>query len=105
MSNYEETLVFNIRCGDISLVVSQTDDNWTSDDLISGWNFNKRSTEWLQILPSNPAEMVGCIGELAFGSDEYCTGSDELIRYNDQYYIVQNIDLDYLYNAWANRSK
>ncbi len=76
-----------------SLVVMQADDNWTFDDRISGTNTSTLKEEWLQILPSNPAEMIGCIGEMAFGSDEYCTGLDELIRYNGQLYIVQSIDL------------
>jgi hypothetical protein len=76
-----------------SLVVMQTDNNWTTDDRISGLNTATREEEWLQILPSNPAELIGCIGEIALGSDDHCTGVDELIRYNDQLYIVQNIDL------------
>ena len=76
-----------------SLVVMQPDNNWTSDDLISVLNNATREEEWLQILPSNPAELIGCIGEIALGSDDHCTGVDELIRYNDQLYIVQNIDL------------
>ena len=75
-------------------VVMQTDNNWATDDLISGVNTATRAIEWLQILPDNPAELVGCIGEMALGSDEHCTGVDELISHNGQLYIVQNIDLD-----------
>ena len=81
MSNYE-------------LVVMQTDNNWTLDDCISGLNTTTREEEWLQILPSNPAELIGCIGEMALGSDENCTGVDELIRFNGRLYIVNSIDLD-----------
>ena len=77
-----------------SLVVMQTDNNWTFDDRISGLNTATREEEWLQILLSNPAELIGCIGEMALGSDEHCTGVDELIRFNGQLYIVQDIDLD-----------
>lgn len=77
-----------------SLVVMQTDNNWTFDDRISGLNTSTRKEEWLQILPSNPAERIGCLALLALGSDEHCTGVDELIRFNGQLYIVQDIDLD-----------
>ena len=82
-----------------SLVVMQTDSNWTFDDRISGLNTSTREEEWLQILPSNPAELLGCIGEMALGSDEHCTGVDELIRYNNKLYIVQSIDLDMIWQA------
>ena len=77
-----------------TLVVMQTDHNWTYDDRISGYNIGTQIAEWLQIVPSDPAELIGCIGEMAFGSDEHCTGVDELIRYNNQLYIVNNIDLE-----------
>ena len=77
-----------------SLVVMQTNNNWSFYDLISGWNTSTREDEWLEIVPSNPAERIGCIGEMALGSDEHCTGVDELIRFNGQLYSVQNIDLD-----------
>jgi hypothetical protein len=77
-----------------SLVVMQTDNNWTFDDLISGWNTSTRESEWLEIVPSNPAERIGCLALLALGSDEHCTGVDEVIRFNGQLYIVQDIDLD-----------
>ena len=77
-----------------SLVVMQTNNNWSFYDLISGWNTSTREDEWLEIVPSNPAERIGGIGEMALGSDEHCTGVDELIRFTGQLYIVQNIDLD-----------
>ena len=76
------------------LVVMQTDNNWTLNDRISGLNTTTREDEWLQILPSTPAELIGCIGEMALGSDENCTGVDELIRFNGRLYIVNSIDLD-----------
>ena len=71
-----------------SIVVMQTNDYWTTDDWISGLNVATREEEWLQILPDNPAELIGCT------SDQDCSGVDELIRFNDQLYIVQNIDLE-----------
>ena len=78
----------------MSKVVMQTDNNWSWDDRISGLNPVTRNEEWLQILPDNPAELIGCIGEILLGSDEYCTGADELIRHNNTIYIVQNIDIE-----------
>ena len=77
-----------------TLVVMQTDGNWTYEDRISGFNIDTRTEEWLQITPSDPAELIGCIGEMAGGSDEYCSGVDELIHYRGQLYLVQNIDID-----------
>ena len=75
-------------------VVMQTDGNWTYEDRISGFNINTRTEEWLQITPADPAELIGGIGEMARGSDEYCSGVDELIHYRGQLYLVQNIDID-----------
>jgi len=72
----------------------QTDNNWTFDDCISGLNLATREEEMLQILPDNPAEMIGCVAEIALGSDVWCSGVDELIRYKGSLYIVNNIDLD-----------
>jgi len=80
---------------EFSSVVMHTDNNYSWDDLICGKN-TSGGEEWLQIVPSDPAEFMGCIAELATGSDEGCTGVDELIRYRNQLYIVESIDLDFL---------
>lgn len=79
-----------------SSVVMQTNEYYTWDDSIACMNTSSQEVEWLQLVPSDPAEFMGCIAELATGSDEGCTGVDELIRYRDQLYIVQSIDLDFI---------
>ena len=81
----------------VAKVVMQTDNNWSFDDLISGWNTSTQEDEWLEIVPDNPAEFICCIGELPEDAEANgfgCTGVDELIRFNNTLYIVQSIDLD-----------